>query len=222
MNQVFQLGLKAFVTPAGFAVTPRNFRIGTFVSFRAMKPKWHLASSSKPAPSFNNMEDEKDIGVESNEARIQSIKDNPERIEVMIVQELRTILRGIGVPAKGSKCDPVSTLKVYVEKKMEGGSSYVEIEEVSSISAESVLVKKKANTKSISEERKAMKFSHEEHAQEIYSVPEVSALQESKRKATKSPIGDETGEVNAKASIKTDKISGTVEYMYTVFTALLF
>ncbi|KAK9177859.1 hypothetical protein WN943_027049 [Citrus x changshan-huyou] len=102
-----------------------------------MKPKRHLASSSKPAPSFDNMEDEKDIGVESNEARIQSIKDNPERIEVMTVQELRTILRGIGVPAKGSKRDPVSALKVYVEKKMEGwkflrcasGSSHVEIEE---------------------------------------------------------------------------------------------
>lgn len=102
------------------------------------------------------------------------------------------------------------------------GSSHVEIEEVSSISAESVSVKRKANTKSISGERKAKKFSHEEHAQEIYSVPEVSALQESKRKATKSPIGNETGEVDAKASVKTDKISGTVEYMYTVFTALLF
>ncbi|KAH9679894.1 DNA-(apurinic or apyrimidinic site) endonuclease [Citrus sinensis] len=156
-----------------------------------MKPKRHLASSSKPAPSFDNMEDEKDIGVESNEARIQSIKDNPERIEVMTVQELRTILRGIGVPAKGSKRDPVSALKVYVEKKMEGwkflrcasGSSHVEIEEVSSISTESVSVKRKANTK------------------------KVSALQESKRKATKSPIGDETGEVDAKASVKTDKIS---------------
>lgn len=98
----------------------------------------------------------------------------------------------------------------------------MEIEEVSSISAESVSAKRKANTKSISGERKAKKFSHEEHAQEIYSVPEVSALQESKRKATKSPIGNETGEVDAKASVKTDKISGTVEYMYTVFTALLF
>lgn len=30
------------------------------------------------------------------------------------------IIRGIGVPAKGSKRDPVSALKVYVEKKMEG------------------------------------------------------------------------------------------------------
>ncbi|KAH9648915.1 DNA-(apurinic or apyrimidinic site) endonuclease [Citrus sinensis] len=222
MNQVFQLGLKAFVTPAGFAVTPRNFRIGTFVSFRAMKPKRHLASSSKPASSFDNMEDEKDIGVESDEAGIQSVKNNPERIEVMTVQELRTILRSIGVPAKGSKRDLVSALKVYVEKKMDVGSSHVEIEEVSSISAESVSVKRKANTKSISGERKAKKFSHEEHAQEIYSVPEVSALQESKRRAKKSPIGDETGEVDAKASVKTDKISGTVEYMYTVFTALLF
>ncbi|XP_024045767.1 DNA-(apurinic or apyrimidinic site) lyase, chloroplastic isoform X1 [Citrus clementina] len=220
MNQVFQLGLKAFVTPAGFAVTPRNFRIGTFVSFRAMKPKRHLASSSKPASSFDNMEDEKvnrlvgstpkDIGVESDEAGIQSVKDNPERIEVMTVQELRTILRSIGVPAKGSKRDLVSALKVYVEKKMDVGSSHVEIEEVSSISAESVSVKRKANTKSISGERKAKKFSHEEHAQEIYSVPEVSALQESKRRAKKSPIGDETGEVDAKASVKTDKISVTL------------
>ncbi|XP_024948436.2 DNA-(apurinic or apyrimidinic site) endonuclease, chloroplastic isoform X18 [Citrus sinensis] len=220
MNQVFQLGLKAFVTPAGFAVTPRNFRIGTFVSFRAMKPKRHLASSSKPASSFDNMEDEKvnrlvgstpkDIGVESDEAGIQSVKNNPERIEVMTVQELRTILRSIGVPAKGSKRDLVSALKVYVEKKMDVGSSHVEIEEVSSISAESVSVKRKANTKSISGERKAKKFSHEEHAQEIYSVPEVSALQESKRRAKKSPIGDETGEVDAKASVKTDKISVTL------------
>ncbi|KAH9679684.1 DNA-(apurinic or apyrimidinic site) endonuclease [Citrus sinensis] len=139
-----------------------------------MKPKRHLASSSKPASSFDNMEDEK-------------------------------VNRLVG-----------STPKVYVEKKMEGwkfllcagGSSHVEIEEVSSISAESVSAKRKANMKSISGERKAKKFSHEEHAQEIYSVPEVSALQESKRKATKSPIGNETGEVDAKASVKTDKISG--------------
>ncbi|KAH9679685.1 DNA-(apurinic or apyrimidinic site) endonuclease [Citrus sinensis] len=138
-----------------------------------MKPKRHLASSSKPASSFDNMEDEK-------------------------------VNRLVG-----------STPKVYVEKKMEGwkfllcagGSSHVEIEEVSSISAESVSAKRKANMKSISGERKAKKFSHEEHAQEIYSVPEVSALQESKRKATKSPIGNETGEVDAKASVKTDKIS---------------
>ena len=48
-----------------------------------------------------------------------------------------------------------------------GGSSHVEIEEVSSISAESVSAKRKANMKSISGERKAKKFSHEEHAQEI-------------------------------------------------------
>lgn len=103
-----------------------------------------------------------------------------------------------------------------------GGSSHAEVELVSSIPAESISVKRKANTKSTSVERKAKKFSHEEHVQAIYSVPEVSALQKSKRKVKQSSIGDVTVDVDAKTSVKTDKISGTVEYMYTVFIALSF
>ncbi|KAI4319620.1 hypothetical protein MLD38_033200 [Melastoma candidum] len=54
---------------------------------------------------------------------LESITDEPWRIEGMTVQELRTTLRNIGIPAKGRKMDLVSALRNYVKEMMDGDCS---------------------------------------------------------------------------------------------------
>ncbi|KAJ4706320.1 DNA-(apurinic or apyrimidinic site) lyase [Melia azedarach] len=206
MNQVLQLGFRAFIRPTSFTLAPRNSRIGTSVSLRARAIKSRFRSNlSKPVSSTDNMGDKKRKGVmttspkpkeidaESNEVKIQSIRDDLERIEVMTVQELRTTLRSIGVPARGSKRDLVSALKVYAENKIEGENSLVEAKQVSSISAESISVKRKANVENRSMKKKAKNSSCQDHVQEINSIPETS--------------DEKFGEVNAKIITTKQKIS---------------
>ncbi|XP_044506484.1 DNA-(apurinic or apyrimidinic site) endonuclease, chloroplastic isoform X2 [Mangifera indica] len=142
-------------------------------------------------------------GVESNSLNIQSIRDDPGRIEIMTVQELRANLRSIGVPAKGGKLALMSALKDYVEKKIEDENSHVEVQEAGSISSERKSLKRKGKNRS-----------GQDHVQAINSVSEVSVVKQNKRKVKQSPVEDKQVELNATIitteqmmSIKTDGIS---------------
>ncbi|XP_031268442.1 DNA-(apurinic or apyrimidinic site) lyase, chloroplastic isoform X1 [Pistacia vera] len=170
---------------------------------RATEEKKHKKLKGLVGTSTNTEKIIKGNGVESNLVNIQSIRDDPGRIEFMTVQELRTTLRSIGVPLKGGKLALMSALKGYVEKKIGEESSHVEVEHVSSISSERISLK-----------RKGKNISDQDHVQEIDSVSEVSVLKRNKRKVKQSPVEDKQVEVNTtvittkrKMSIKTDGIS---------------
>ncbi|KAK1578980.1 hypothetical protein Q3G72_034688 [Acer saccharum] len=225
MHKVLQLGFSGFINFSCFALTPRILKIKTPASLkaRAKGPKFFLSNSSKPISSIVEVKEDKkfkgimdtspnsDQGVvkENNmesEIKLQSIKDDPGRIEVMTVLELRTTLRSIGVPAKGCKRDLVYALKGYVTKKAEDEVSHLETQEVTSISSKSLSVKGKDK-----------KLSIQDHAEEVSFTSEVSVPRKSKRKVKQSAVEDKTVEVDAeivrtkrKLSIKTDEISVTL------------
>ncbi|XP_062117903.1 DNA-(apurinic or apyrimidinic site) endonuclease, chloroplastic isoform X2 [Humulus lupulus] len=146
MNQIqaLQFGFKNFLK------VPWILRPGPLVSLRlsasSMSSKRTISSSSKPISAMAEEKTEgkrlkalvdstpdcvkpvlKENGMESVSVGIASFKDNPETIEKMTVQELRTTLRSNGLSAKGRKSELVSALKLFVEK-INGESSQKEEE----------------------------------------------------------------------------------------------
>ncbi|GMY19063.1 DNA-(apurinic or apyrimidinic site) lyase, chloroplastic isoform X1 [Fagus crenata] len=226
MNQALQLGLKTFITLPSIAVLRRNLRIGTLVSFRvsAMGSKRSLSNSSVPVSS-SIVEDKKDNkklkglistnqnsekgavkenGVQSSSGEIERFKDDPASIEAMTVQQLRSTLRSVGVPAKGCKRDLVNALKCLVDTKIDGENSLVVGEQVSSISSENKSIKSKVKD-----------LSDEEPVEDVNTDLEVPALPRPKGRVKKSVAEGNTVKVDTKMvtvkqklSIKSDGVSG--------------
>lgn len=214
MKQVWQLGFQIHnvINFRSFPVTPWNLRVGSFVLLNAKAMGSKRLHSNSPAPvsppvvtsrndkklkgSMSPLHDNsvvKENAVESEVIDIQSIRDEPERIEAMSVQELRTTLRSVGVPAKGLKRDLISTLKCFLDNKVDDESFQVAEKclpsEVKPNYIQDVSSKRKA--------KKAKKLSDKGDAQEI------------------NPVEDQTVEVNAKfvttkqkVSVKTNRVSG--------------
>ncbi|TXG70392.1 hypothetical protein EZV62_005327 [Acer yangbiense] len=240
MHKVLQLGFSGFINFSCFALTPRILKIKTPASLkaRAKGPKLFLSNSSKPISSIVEVKEDKkfkgimdtspnsDQGVvkENNmesEIKLQSIKDDPGRIEVMTVLELRTTLRSIGVPAKGCKRDLVYALKGYVTKKAEGNyyiiktyiyfyylsigfiakllnsrcwEFFVCADEVSHLETQEVT---SISSKNLTVKGKGKKLSIQDHVEEVSFTSEVSVPRKSKRKAKQSAVEDKTVEVDA-------------------------
>lgn len=172
----------------------RNLRgIATLISFkvRAMGSKRNLSKSYPPESSQDkkykkpkglvganrNSEKggDKEYGVKSS-VEIERFRDEPARIEVMTVQELRTALRSVGVPAKGSKRDLVDALKCFVDQKMDGETSLAVKEQLSSISAENISV----------ETRVLKSSSNEDVVEDVKTDLEVPGLPQRKGRGKKS------------------------------------
>ncbi|XP_021661744.2 DNA-(apurinic or apyrimidinic site) endonuclease, chloroplastic isoform X2 [Hevea brasiliensis] len=133
---------------------------------------------------------------------IQSIKDDPSKIEAMTVQELRTTLRNVGIPAKGRKSDLVAALKHFVVKNLDGQGSQQAEEHISSIFTENISLQNKAGN--VPDET-------------INTVSEVSSFKQIKRRVKQFPAKDETVKVDAeiittkeKLSTKTAEVSVTI------------
>ncbi|GKV48880.1 hypothetical protein SLEP1_g55668 [Rubroshorea leprosula] len=77
---------------------------------------------------------------------IQEIMNEPGRINAMMVQQLKAALQNAGLPAKGCKSDLVSALNSYLDKQLDGESSHLGDEQLSSISAQSISVTGKTKT----------------------------------------------------------------------------
>lgn len=153
-------------------------------------------SSTNPTPQ-NPIFKEDD--VESNELEIESFKDDPARIEAMTVNQLRTTLRNVGIPAKGRKCELVSALKCFLEKKIDGEGSVVRQGQVSSISIENASGQTKAETSSDGD-----------HAQNVDTVLEGHELQRNKRRLKHSSVKSKTLVGDNKVATKKEKLS--IEY----------
>ncbi|GLT45203.1 hypothetical protein SLA2020_190520 [Shorea laevis] len=95
--------------------------------------------------------DNKEQGVvgtnrNSKEGAFKDIMSDPGRINAMTVQQLKAALRNAGLPAKGCKSELVSALKSYLDKQLDGESSHLGDEQLSSISAQSISVTGKTKT----------------------------------------------------------------------------
>lgn len=202
-------------------VAPGNLRLGPLVSLKigscSMGSKRNVSnSSSKPLPTTSednakskrlkalmgvkpNQENKpvlKEPAVERCPVEIESFKDNPERIEKMTVQELRTTLRSIGVSAKGRKPDLVSALREFVDKKINGEISQIEEEQAFSISAKSVLAE--SETKTLYEE---------EQVQNASTLSKVTELKRSKRRLKQSGGEGNSVEFDLEAVMTKQKLS---------------
>ncbi|XP_015898096.2 DNA-(apurinic or apyrimidinic site) endonuclease, chloroplastic isoform X2 [Ziziphus jujuba] len=218
MNQIqsFQLGFKAFTK----VVAPGSFRIAALVSLRvsksAMGSRRPISSSSRPilAISEDKKKDKplkglmatnpnlekpviKEHRAESSSDEFESFKDDPSSIEKMTVQELRTTLRRVGVPAKGSKRDLVSALKVYAAKKINGEHCQMTEDKILSISAES-----------LSEDREDENLYDEDGVKNVSAFSEVHGIQRSKRRLKQSGVEYKVVTTRQKLSAKTDEVSG--------------
>ncbi|KAF2308137.1 hypothetical protein GH714_035617 [Hevea brasiliensis] len=122
---------------------------------------------------------------------IQSIKDDPSKIEAMTVQELRTTLRNVGIPAKGRKSDLVAALKHFVVKNLDGQGSQQAEEHISSIFTENISLQNKAGN--VLDET-------------INTVSEVSSFKQIKRRVKQFPAKDETVKVDAEIITTKEKL----------------
>lgn len=202
-------------------MAPGNLRLGPLVSLRigscSMRSKRNVSnSSSKPLPTTSednakskrlkalvgikpNQENKpalKEPAVERCPVEIESFKDNPERIEKMTVQELRTTLRSIGVSAKGRKPDLVSALREFVDKKINGEISLIEEEQAFSISAKSVLAESETKT-----------LYKEEQVRNASTLSKVTELKRSKRRLKQSGGEGNSVEFDLKAVTTKQKLS---------------
>ncbi|XP_015581428.2 DNA-(apurinic or apyrimidinic site) endonuclease, chloroplastic isoform X2 [Ricinus communis] len=146
--------------------------------------------------SRGNAAKENDLEIQSVE--IQSMKDDPSKIEEMTVQQLRTTLRSVGIPAKGRKSELVSSLKSFVDKHLDGESSKEAEDRICSTPTEYILLQNNVNN--VCDEN-------------ISIASEVSCLKQSNRKVKQSPSKDETVNdaqivtTKEKLSIKKNKFS---------------
>ncbi|KAM7271310.1 hypothetical protein ACFE04_030524 [Oxalis oulophora] len=198
MTQTFlQLGFKRFIissTTFQGVVPARSWRVGAFVSFnvRAMSSERRVSSSARPVSPIVEKSVVKDKAVENKVCDIQSIKDDPEKIESMTVLELRNILRTVGVSAKGRKSDLISSLKCFVETKTDSESVTQQNEKVT--------MKRKAETLASGDSN--------EHT---VSISETSSLRQSKRKGKQSLPQNTTVKVVAKIAKTIEKVSNKTD-----------
>ncbi|XXG50515.1 hypothetical protein AAC387_Pa02g4511 [Persea americana] len=127
--------------PFSIAVPPRKLTIVALGILRArglgserLVSNLSMSASSTPKP----MKDKKDCGSVNrvkaygeriikegavvSHVEIQTIRDDPTRLEAMTVQQLRTMMRSVGIPVKGIKQDLVAAMKHFLANQ-DGGQS---------------------------------------------------------------------------------------------------
>ncbi|XP_058079835.1 DNA-(apurinic or apyrimidinic site) endonuclease, chloroplastic isoform X2 [Magnolia sinica] len=172
------------------------------------------SSSISVSSTFRQKKDKKELGlmesiddsrksiakedtVESHEG-IQTLRGDSNRLEAMTVQELRTMMRSVGLPAKGIKRDLVSALKHFLANKKDGQSS-VAVEEDSSSVMEPIHPR---NTQS---KRKAESSSTGNNSENL-NISEASGAQPKKNRGT--PPGSEITslEINSRTVVTKQKL----------------
>ncbi|KAK9922189.1 hypothetical protein M0R45_030668 [Rubus argutus] len=202
-----QLGLKSFLNLTSFAVAPRNLTSGAVVSVRvkattARVTKRPISSSTKKPV----LEDKKFKGTMGTQKpvikEIESLKGDPTKIEAMTVEQLRKTLRNVGASAKGRKCELVSSLKCFLQNKIDGETPRVIEEQVSS----TIFVD------NVSGKTENEPLSDGDQVQNVNTVLEVQTRQRNKRRSSlKSTTVEGDNMVvmkKEKLSIESDEVSG--------------
>ncbi|XP_024186600.1 DNA-(apurinic or apyrimidinic site) endonuclease, chloroplastic isoform X1 [Rosa chinensis] len=195
MNQIqsLQLGFKSFLSLTSFTVAPRNLTSGVLrVKATTARP---ISSSTKKPVLKAAMGANPTVIKE-----IESLKGDLSKIEAMTVEQLRTTLRTIRASAKGRKCELVSSLKCFLENKIDGESSQVIEQQVSStICVETVSAKTETEP-----------LSNEDQVQNLNTVSDVQLRQRNKRTSSsksKTVDGDDKVVKKEKLSIESDEVS---------------
>ncbi|XP_068663293.1 DNA-(apurinic or apyrimidinic site) endonuclease, chloroplastic isoform X2 [Aristolochia californica] len=126
------------IAPHSFAVSSSKFRIGAILFSKARqmgserllssfsssasvcltytrrKEKWNGATNSTENSEVNIVKDVK-MHVD-----LHTVRADPSRLHKMTVQELRTMMRSVGVTPKGNKQDLVSALKSFFDNQEDG------------------------------------------------------------------------------------------------------
>ncbi|XP_004303619.1 PREDICTED: apurinic endonuclease-redox protein [Fragaria vesca subsp. vesca] len=196
MNQIqsLQLGLKSLFSIS--LVAPRNLRVKATIARLPQRP----VSSSTKKPVLKGAMGSNPIHQKPVIKEIESLRDDLSKIEAMTVEQLRTTLRKIGASAKGRKCELVSSLKCFLENKIDGESSQVIEEHVSStICVETV----SANTETET-------LSNGDQVQNVNTVSDVQIRQGNKRRSSfksKTVEGDTKVVKKEKLSNESDEVS---------------
>ncbi|XP_042514968.1 DNA-(apurinic or apyrimidinic site) endonuclease, chloroplastic isoform X2 [Macadamia integrifolia] len=196
-----------------FAVAPRNLRSGALVlsKTRVLKSERllssHIASATPMVNSKNHMtlgsvgggphpEENlaKDELEKSNSVEIQAIRDDHSRLETMTVQELRTVMRSVGIPTRGRKCDLQSALKCFLAENDDGQSSVLEVHSIS--------VTKPVPPDGAPSKRKPVSSSDEDQVQSLSTVSKISGTQHCKRRAKSPSLEVASTEFNSKISTR--------------------
>lgn len=170
------------------------------------------SSSAKPSESMDIKTKTGKVVVKecpSKGSKVETdiIGEDLSTIERMTVQELRSKLRSVGVPAKGCKSDLVSTLRDFLNSKVEGKGSPV-------LDGQQFSGTKSKLSKTDTLKWKTKSSAVEEHAQELNTVLEVSEIQSTKRRVKQVKVANNDKEVKTtllatshKLSIKIDEVS---------------
>ncbi|KAL6987226.1 tetrahydrofolate synthase [Sarracenia purpurea var. burkii] len=192
------------------AVIPRNLKIGASVFGRSTTiGSKQSVGYSPPFAKLSEAMDTKPktgkVGVKGSVEKARKVQteivgDDLDSIERMTVQELRSKLRSVGVPAKGSKRDLVSSLKGFLNSKADGEGSWVVEDQHSS-------EMKPLCTQKSSSKRKNRNSSGGEHFQELNSILEISEFKCTKRRIKQVQVEEHNEEVKTTVVTATQKLS---------------
>ncbi|KAH1262448.1 DNA-(apurinic or apyrimidinic site) lyase, chloroplastic [Glycine max] len=180
-----------------------------------MGSKRPFSNSSKPLSPF--VEDTKNVKLKGLEAspgskklvveendvnsysiEIQRLRNDPTIVDTMTVHELRKTLKRFKVPAKGRKDDLLSALKSFMDNNMCEQDSHLQEKQGLLISSENASVEVKAKT-----------VLDEDHIENVNETPEISELNQGKRRLNQSESERKTIKVTTKkkVSLKSDEDS---------------
>ncbi|KAG5126804.1 hypothetical protein JHK82_027639 [Glycine max] len=182
---------------------------------KAMGSKRPFSNSSKPSSPF--VEDKKNVKLKGLEASLGSkkliveendvnsysielerLRNDPTIVDTVTVQELRKTLKRFNVPAKGRKDDILSAWKSFVGSNMCELDSHAQEKKWPLISSENASV-----------EVEAKKVLDEDHIENVNENPEISELNQAKRRLKQSESERKTIKVTTKkkVSLKSDEDS---------------
>ncbi|KAG5003629.1 hypothetical protein AAZX31_10G100900 [Glycine max] len=180
-----------------------------------MGSKRPFSNSSKPSSPF--VEDKKNVKLKGLEASLGSkklvveendvnsysielerLRNDPTIVDTVTVQELRKTLKRFNVPAKGRKDDILSAWKSFVGSNMCELDSHAQEKKWPWISSENASV-----------EVEAKKVLDEDHIENVNENPEISELNQAKRRLKQSESERKTIKVTTKkkVSLKSDEDS---------------
>ncbi|KAH1137639.1 hypothetical protein GYH30_027590 [Glycine max] len=200
-----------------FAVFQKHLNAKTLVcpTVKAMGSKRPFSNSSKPSSPF--VEDKKNVKLKGLEASLGSkkliveendvnsysielerLRNDPTIVDTVTVQELRKTLKRFNVPAKGRKDDILSAWKSFVGSNMCELDSHAQEKKWPLISSENASV-----------EVEAKKVLDEDHIENVNENPEISELNQAKRRLKQSESERKTIKVTTKkkVSLKSDEDS---------------
>ncbi|KAG9444983.1 hypothetical protein H6P81_016323 [Aristolochia fimbriata] len=92
-----------------------------YLSYSRRKGKWNASTNNTENSEANIVKEDVRKSVD-----LDAVRADPSRLHTMTVQELRTMMRSVGIMAKGNKQDLVSSLKSFFDNDEDGQDPLVD------------------------------------------------------------------------------------------------